>query len=123
MVLPLMGHLLTLLLGAQATHKDSSMGARYLCPPLGVVSVWRSDAGPRSQKARGIVWYKGVSYSGYWDGGTLQFFTPDLKTHESPWLVFSRTGNPRWELFLGKKSWLVDDGDIYKKHALCSFKR
>jgi hypothetical protein len=121
MLLPVINPLLTLLLGAQATLKDKPMGAKYQCPPLGVVYVWRSDAGPRNQKARGIVLFKGKSYRGYWDGGTLQFFTPDLKTQESPWLSYSRTGMPRWELFLGKKSWLVGENGIYKKHTLCSF--
>jgi len=122
MPLSLLVPVLTLLLGTQATVKDKPMGAKYLCPALGVVTTWRSDKGPRNQKAQGIIWYKGKSYSGYWDGGTAQFFTPDIKTKESPWFAYSRTGMPRRVLYLGKKSWLPGENGIYKKRALCSFK-
>lgn len=119
MMLSLASPLLTLLLGSQGTLKDKPMGARFQCPPLGVVYTWRSDKGPRNQKAQGIIWYKGKSYTGYWDGGTTQFFTPDIKTKESPWFAYSRTGMPRWELYLGKRSWLASESKGYRFKGFC----
>lgn len=120
MMLSLISPLLTLLLGAQGMLNDGPRGAKFECPPLGVVYTWRSDKGPRNQKAQGIIWYKGKSYSGYWDGGTAQFFTPDIKTKESPWFAYSRTGMPRWELYLGKRSWSPSESSRYTSHAACA---
>ena len=90
----------------------------YDCPPLGRVYLWLSQEPRLDGKLLGTVWFRGKSYPGYWDGGTLRTFTPNIKTKESPWLSYSRTGMPRVELYLGERSWSPSDHK-YVAHGLC----
>ena len=47
----------------------------------------------------------GKKYYGYWNGGTLQMFTPIRKDANSPWISYNRIGKPNLQLWQGLNSW------------------